>query len=61
MEVGERVEGASRGKHQGVGNMLGGGSHTEKRQQMGEQSRKTVAWSVGEMQGEVHRRGSEQQ
>lgn len=24
MEVGERVEGASRGKHQGVGNMLGG-------------------------------------
>lgn len=38
-----------------------GGSHTEKRQQMGEQSRKTVAWSVGEMQGEVHRRGSEQQ
>lgn len=25
MEVGERVEGASRGKHQGVGNMLVGG------------------------------------
>lgn len=27
MEVGERVEGASRGKHQGVGNMLGGEPH----------------------------------